>query len=436
MKTASLLFLVLLLLAGFGSIISCGGGGGGAPSPSGITSWMFVDGNGTNGINKVATQNASSPQLTVLGTKLYATWAEPNGTTYHTRVAVYNGNDSSPAWVFVDGNGANGINKDATKSAMSPQLTALGGKLYATWQEYNGSNIGQVRVAVYNGNDASPSWAFVDGNGANGINKDATKGASSPQLAVSGSKLYATWGELNATANQIRVAVYNGIDASPSWTFVDKGTNGINKDAAKAAYGPQLALLGNKLYATWDESNGTTDQIRVAVYNGNDFAPVWTFVDGDGTNGINKDTARSANSPQVTSFGSSLYATWVEYNGIAYQVRIAAYNGDDVSPSWAFVDGNGTSGINWNAAEKTYSPHLAVCYGALYANWDESNKVRVAVYNGNDFAPAWTFVDGNGTNGLNKDAANSASHSQLIAFADRLYATWQEKGQIRVAVGK
>jgi len=243
--------------------------------------WTFVDGNGPNGINKYTTQSAVAPQLTVFGSKLYATWQEDTkNPAFHTtqlRVAVYNGNDSSPSWTFVDGNGPNGINKNTTQNTLAPQLTVFGSKLYATWLEGNNNlavYASQIRVAVYNGNDSSPSWTFVDGNGPNGINKDTTQNAVAPQLTVFGSKLYATWEEGTNNpafhASQIRVAVYNGNDSSPSWTFVDgNGPNGINKNTTQNAVVPQLTVFGNKLYATWQEdTNNPTfyaSQIRVVV---------------------------------------------------------------------------------------------------------------------------------------------------------------------------
>jgi hypothetical protein len=87
-------------------------------------------------------------------------------------------------------------------------------KLYATWDEGTSSPTSyasQIRVALYNGNDSLPSWAFVDGNGPNGINNNTTQNAVAPQLTVSGNKLYATWQEDTNNpafyASQIRVAV-------------------------------------------------------------------------------------------------------------------------------------------------------------------------------------------------------------------------------------
>ena len=336
--------ILILVLSTAVLVVSSGGG-----ALTGL--WAFVDGNGPNGINKDTTQRAIAPQLTVFGSKLYATWQEDANTpAFHAtqiRVAVYNGNASSPSWTFVDGNGTSGINKNTTRNAVAPQLTVFGSKLYATWQEDTNNpavSATQIRVAVYNGNHSSSSWTFVDGNGMSGINKNTTRNAVAPQLTVFGSKLYATWQEdtnnLAVYATQIRVAVYNGNASSPSWAFVDgNGPNGINNDTTQSAVAPQLAVFGSKLYATWLEGNNNlavyATQIRVAVYNGNDSSPSWAFVDGNGPNGINKDTTQSAVAPQLTVFGSKLYAIWQESTNTPYtnasQIRVAVTKSDAVS---------------------------------------------------------------------------------------------------------
>lgn len=417
--------------------------------------WSFIDGDWINGINKDKSENAFSPQLTIFNSKLYATWAEHkkglgNSFVGQIRIAVYNGNDSQPSWSFVDGDGANGINKDCWENAFEPKLAIANSKLYATWYEFNGS-ANQIRAAVYNGNDSQPSWSFVDGNGTNGINKDPSKNASGSELAALNSKLYAVWVERNDTTHQIRAAVYNGNDSRPSWSFVDgNGTFGLNKECSQDAFYPQLILCNQKLYATWYEHvfdehayYNQAYQIRVAIYNGNDAHPNWSLVDGDGDSGINKASSMTRKVSRLAIFNNKLYAAFNESNRNA-QVKVAVYNGNDREPAWSFVGGNSLKGINKVSRENASNPQLAVINSKLYTIWTESNgktdQIRLAVYNGDDDQPGWLFVDSNGMNGLNKNDSKNAFSPQLTGFNSKLYAVWVEPNhvanQIRVAVSR
>jgi hypothetical protein len=64
------------------------------------------------------------------------------------RAVVYGGNDSSPSWTFIDGNGATGLNKDSTKNALFPNLIVFNYRLYAAWEELDGSGIMQTRISI------------------------------------------------------------------------------------------------------------------------------------------------------------------------------------------------------------------------------------------------------------------------------------------------
>ncbi|HLD64114.1 MAG TPA: hypothetical protein VI913_04450, partial [Candidatus Peribacteraceae bacterium] len=61
--------------------------------------------------------------------------------------AVFNGNASSPDWDFVDGSGDEGLNKDSSQAAGSPQLVNFKKNLYVIWSEVNGQTVEQIRVA-------------------------------------------------------------------------------------------------------------------------------------------------------------------------------------------------------------------------------------------------------------------------------------------------
>nr|HNI26459.1 hypothetical protein [Leptospiraceae bacterium] len=275
----------------------------------------------------------------VFNNKLYWFWTEDKGASlFQIRVKVYNGNDSSPVWTFVDGGGVNGINKDNTKSANNNgadpfSAAVLNGKLYLSWDEFNGSAVSQIRVAVYNGNDAAPVWTFVDGNGVNGLNRNASFGAYNPTLSILNNKLYNIWQEDNGTCAQIRAAVYNGNDSTPSWTFIDGNSPsfGINLNSSKNGDQPHSLVFNGKLYALWNEDNlSAVKQARLAVFNGDDTGPVWKFVDGANTSaGINKNSGQSTKVfPKMAEFNNRLHIVWVETNGSFDQVRVAQFNGN------------------------------------------------------------------------------------------------------------
>lgn len=356
--------------------------------------WTFIDPGTSTGIN-VSGNAAEGSRLAVFNSKLYGLWSE---TSVYRRTLGRAYSDVPGTWNTVTAGIASGENKNANADAKFGSAVVFNNKLYWFWSEDKGGSLFQIRVKVYNGNDASPVWTFVDGGGVNGINKDNSKsannnGADPFTAAVFNGKLYLSWDEFNGSAvSQLRVAVYNGNDASPVWTFVDgNGSNGLNRNPAYGAYNPSLSVLNNKLYNIWQEDNGTCAQIRAAVYGGNDSSPSWTFIDGNSSSfGINLNSSKNGDQPHTLVFNGKLYAVWNEDNlSSVKQARLAVYNGDDSSPSWKFVDGASTSaGINKNSGQNTkIFPKMAEFNNRLHIVWVESNgsfdQVRAAQFNGN-----------------------------------------------------
>ena len=394
--------------------------------------WNFVDGGGEFGINKEVGLPAYEPKIVEYNSKLYVIWTEKNGTAYgwryQIRVAEWDGNE---LWSFIDGNGVNGINKDIGSDAEKPQLIVFKSELFAIWMEKSGVKY-QIRVAKWDGDQ---SWNFVDGDGKYGINRYYRSPANFPQLFVFNLKLYATWSEIS-TKSQIRVAVWN---EDQSWTFVDGNSLnvGINKDSEKHAYRPQLSSINSGLYAGWEEFSSTTDkrQFRIAEWDG---SSTWNFIDGDGVNGINRDPNKHAQTPKLIGFNSKLYATWQESNGKLDQIRVAQW---DTVKDWVFIDGDTEIGINKNTLQSAAAPQLSVYESKLFAIWQERNgiksQIRVASWDENQF---WSFEDGGGINGINYDPLKNASTPQLAILNAELYSAWIEEspkspyyGQVRVA---
>ncbi len=246
------------------------------------SSWNLVDNTVTNttGINKNPLKNAINPKFLTFNSEIYAAWSEDDGSASQIRVAKF---DNSSSWDFVDGNLSTGINKTTGKNATDPAMAVLSNKLYIAWSEINADNRTQVRVKSYDGS----SWSFVDGdNATKGINKDYTQNTSYPQLVTvtegknivrstdngssfdnatsnsSSSKLYAVWLEENGNT-QVRVAEFDG---TSTWSFKDGDSfDGLNINTAKITGKPSAAAYLNQLIVAWSETNSLgVPQIRVA----------------------------------------------------------------------------------------------------------------------------------------------------------------------------
>lgn len=417
-----------------------------------VSSWAFVDGGIEYGLNYDSNYDVYAPQLGAVNDRLYLIWREFNGLSMQVRAAVYHDDDAKPVWTFIDGAGDAGLNFDPRLHAFDPQLAAFESKLYVTWYEAlageGGRMMGatQIRVAEFNGDEKNPHWRFIDGGQERGINRDPAAGAAYPQLMAFNKKLYLIWEEYNGIASQIRVAVYHGDDATPPWRLVDGGgVPGLNLNPMANAGEAHMTVYDGRLYAAWRETAQEADQIRVAVYNGNDDKPAWKLIDGGQYVGLNIDPRQPAFTPQLSVFNGKLYVCWQENGPEALQIRAAVYNGDDSQPVWMPVDGGGSTGLNHDPARLASAPQMLAYGKRLYVSWFESNgaytQIRVRAYNGDDGAPQWLFVDGGENEGINQNRLTNAFDSHLAVHRDKLYATWRElnsKGrhQLHVSVAK
>ncbi len=396
-----------------------------------VTFTTFADGNGTDGIGKDLTKNGSITKLIELSSKMYGSWQEHNGTADQIRVAKFGDNDTTGTWSHVDGNLSTGLNFDATKSARNVDLTVYNSKLVTVWDEpHNTSDIRQIRALRYNGDDAAPSWSFIDGGIANGLNRNSARIAQTPTAASTAGNIFVAFTEENTSPNtQIRVKKYDGA----AWTNFDTGNNenGLNVNPSKNATSPSIAALAGRLYLAWQEvNNSAVDTIRIQC-NEDENSVSWLAIDSGV--GMNRVTARHARYPRLAIFSNKIYATWVEEASLAgaQQVRIARFDGANCSSSvWVFVDGNvAATGINKDTTRSAQYPMLSVLSTFLYATWAESNgsatNIRVKQLS-NEGAGTWTFVDGDGASGINKNTSRTANNPFLLSHSSKFYNAWQE----------
>ncbi|MFH2131934.1 MAG: hypothetical protein ABIK68_16285 [bacterium] len=384
--------------------------------------WTFVDGNGTSGINKDPARSTLAGSMVVYNAALYAGWTEESAANTlkegygQIRVAGWNGVST---WSFVDGNQADGLNFDVTRQAEHVNFAVFGSKLFLAWTEYSATSKRQIRVKSWNG----AQWASQESSSASGLNYSPAQEARLPSMAVMGSNLYLAWEEKNSCCEQIRVKKWDG----STWSYIDGGgDSGINQNSLKAAKEPRLVVFNTKLYAIWREQTITTGnpwQVRLAEWNG---STGWVFKDSGSDAGFNFDTSKSVGEyPFAFVFNSKLYIAWTEANASSVdQLRVLEWNG--TTPR--FVDGNSGNGLNRDATKGTFAPSLFEFNSKLLLAWSEPNasgnhQLRVAQWDGSS---AWTFVDGAGVNGINKDSTNSALIPAAVIYNSKLYLSFME----------
>lgn len=110
------------------------------------SSWEYTDG-ASNYLNYNGTEYGYDPKLIVFNNQLYAIWYEFNSNIRQIRVKTYNGS----SWTFIDGGASTGLNYDTNKNAYNPELHIHNSELYALWTEETASVNREKKAKKYNG---------------------------------------------------------------------------------------------------------------------------------------------------------------------------------------------------------------------------------------------------------------------------------------------
>jgi hypothetical protein len=272
-----------------------------------LSGWKFVEHSPIdhNGINVDVNASASAPNLVAGGGALWAVWEETGAGPSQIRAARYNGNDSSPSWMPIDGGVPTiGINIMSSMQAVNPTAAFYDGHLVAAWIE-----TGYLRAKAYDGN----AWVEMDNAGY--LNYDPAQSPNNLSMATSTGRLYLSWVENNTAVGTslARVRAFNGDFSAPLWDFVDgAGDAGINTNVTYSASSPRLVDFNGGLVAIVKEFNGTASQIRVRAFNGDTGSPQWTTIDNGSSSGLNYIVSREAYSAAAVNFQGRLYLSWPE----------------------------------------------------------------------------------------------------------------------------
>jgi hypothetical protein len=369
--------------------------------------------------NKAETTHASSPEFVVFQNQVYLAWVEISAANNIQQIRCVRGSNifsegsgaANPSWEFVDGGLQDtGLNKDSSKDGSYPHLVVVDGVLYLSWHEAGGADGATQQVRVVKFDPALLTWAFVDGNGAGGINFDATKNAGFVRLAAWGNHLMAAWHEADdAGVDQIRVKQLSPPNDgsgsnSQTWSFVQhsNSVSGLNRDTSQHARFPTLTIFKGRVYCVWQESNGMNYQVRVRELNYNFKKAIWTFFDGGGANGLNKLVTRSASRPHFTVLNAGtdyaeLWLTWTEGQ--------ASCTGTD----------KGSSTFQYPISSQR------VCLVA-----PGRNTIHAASFNNDYVSPTWTHVDTDALMEHTDSPTHNAHNVRMVEFNAKLHLVWSE----------
>jgi hypothetical protein len=208
------------------------------------TAEMNLDGTGWRAMKRTSTSfDKFEPQLQVTDDKIYFAWREFDGSHFQIWTGVMNR----------DGTGWQaGKRTHSPYDKHNPQFQISGGRIYLTWHEADGPDWRKARYQIWT------AMMKVDGTGWQ-ANQRTIAGFDkyTPQLQVTGEKIYYVWEESDKKHRQIWTALTN-----------KDGTGWIAEKRTRSPYGkydPQFQIVGDKVYYVWHEDHGPTEPIWVAV---------------------------------------------------------------------------------------------------------------------------------------------------------------------------
>ena len=294
------------------------------------SAWIPV---GSSPLNVDPTREATAPKIAFAGAVPYIAWQEAGAAASQIYVKRWNG----AAWVQ---DAAGSLNVDASKHAAAPAIAIAGTTPYVAWEEQEPS-AKQVYVRRWNGT----SWAQLGGSLGVSPARDATRAS----IAVMSTTPYVAWEQQTASGTHtIHVKHWTG------FAWVADGPS-LNANPAADAREPMIAIGGGVPYVTWRETLSDVTEVYVAHWTGT----AWVRDGGS----LSNDSSRSITSPVIAFSGTTPYVAWREYAAGAYQIYVKHLNG----ATWIQ---NGAS-LTASTAATAFAPSLAFNGATPYASWSE-----------------------------------------------------------------
>jgi len=274
-----------------------------------------------------------------------------------------------------------------------PEITSLGSKMYAVWEEEDSSLDPQI------------FFTNTTNNGATTFTKEdlsaSTVSSFLPNIAVSGSNVYVVWEE-RLTGTDRDIFFMNSTDDGV--TFDSSGPFNLSNDAIKSGI-PQIDATGNNVHVVWYGDTGSstsTISIRSSTNGASSFNPTQTL-----------DTLAtglaSALDIDIASSGSNVFVVWEDGNEIMFT------NSTDAGAT--FDSGGPFNLSNSGSGTTSEHPRVSISGSNVYVTWEENTEIylRTSTNLGSSFN---SFVN------LSADSGNS-ERPEIASSGNDVYVVWE-----------
>jgi predicted secreted protein with PEFG-CTERM motif len=327
-------------------------------------------------------ENSTAPQLIISENNVYVGWVDNNANKFNIFFAKSTDGGSSFGTPISLGN-------LSTQGADHLKMVGSDGKIYAIWQSFSSGS-----SAIYFSMSSDGGNTFGIPTEINEQGKDS----AFPQIAVSGTHVYAVW--LERTQGGITNVIFCKSDDSGS-SF--SKPNVITHHSGNSGL-PQISVDANNVYLLWeDNSLGNFD---VFFTKSNDMGN--TF--GSLTN-ISNDTGESG-TPRMNVVGQNVNIVWMDNTAGNYDILFSKS-----------VDGGSTFSkpvnLSKNKEDSGY-PEFAVSGNNIYVTWTNAiSRQNYDVLFSKSTDGGQTFADP-----INISSNPGASGWPQIAVSGDVYVSW------------
>jgi hypothetical protein len=346
------------------------------------------------------------PQIAVSGSSVYVAWADDrNG---NSDVYLNYSTDGGVNWQASDIR----LDTDTAGSALSqyPQIAVFGSSVYVVWYDNRG---GSDDIYLNYSTDGGVNWQVSDIR----LDTDTAGDADSqvPQIAVSGSSVYAVWQDYRDGCWDIYMNY--STDSGAAWQASDVRLDSDVFLAGSSQY-PQIAVSGSNVYAVWEDyRNGSAD---IYFNFSTDGGVNWQAED------IRLDTTPPGTTdsryPEIAVSGSNIYVVWEDHRSISPDI---------------YLNYSTNGGVTWQSSDirldtddpgmsDSYEPKIAVSGSSIYVVWDDSRNGSSDIYLNYSIDGGATWQGSDIRLDTDTAGADNSWFPRLAVSGTGVYVAWED----------